>query len=83
MPIEIQPYLPLLITAVALLIVITYVAWLGWKIWREGELDAADFARRFPGRCMICSYHQHGVDHGFVNAGEQPPPHHCIEARRG
>lgn len=37
-----------------------------------------DFARHFPGRCAICSFHYYGFQHGF-EADARPPPHRCIE----
>jgi hypothetical protein len=41
----------------------------------------AEFERRFPGRCPICSYWRYGHYNGF-EVGEVPPPHeHCPERR--
>jgi len=38
-----------------------------------------DFVGRFPGKCMICSYHRYGFTHGFIPLGDPVPEHHCIE----
>lgn len=37
-----------------------------------------DFAKTFPGKCMICSYHRFGRDHGMTTEPE-PAPHDCID----
>lgn len=37
------------------------------------------FIRRFLGKCMICSYHRFGMEHGFVRLNESPEPHHCLD----
>lgn len=71
------------VLGIAAIAVLALLVWLCHRIWREGYETATEFARTFPGRCMVCSYHQHGVDHGFVDAGELPVPHQCIEAPRG
>lgn len=60
-----------------------YSAWLAHQIWKEGRESARDFARKFPGRCAVCSFHRHGVEHGFVAAEDLPTHHTCIEARHG
>lgn len=45
----------------------------------SGE-DITDFQRKFPGRCMICSYHRYGISHGHTSG--PCPEHECIESRR-
>lgn len=42
------------------------------------ERMVEEFAERFPGRCMICAYHQYGLREGFTSEPE-PAPHDCIE----
>jgi hypothetical protein len=39
---------------------------------------AEEFARDFPGRCMICSYHRYGFQNNHTDA-PRPEPHDCIE----
>jgi hypothetical protein len=41
--------------------------------------EVEDFARHFPGVCMICSYYRYGVLHGFISSECKPPAHRCIE----
>ena len=41
---------------------------------------ASEFAAAFPGRCMICSYHQYGLREGLTS-DPMPKPHDCIEKR--
>lgn len=36
-----------------------------------------DFVRKFPGRCMICSYRDYGISHGYRVGPLEP--HDCIE----
>lgn len=36
------------------------------------------FARKFPGRCMICSMHSFDRNNGYEQRPE-PEPHDCIE----
>jgi hypothetical protein len=43
------------------------------------DREVREFAQRFPGRCMICSYHQFGRAYGFVPLDGSAKPHHCIE----
>ncbi len=37
----------------------------------------SEFVVKFPGRCMICSYHDFGLNNGFKV--EPLQPHNCIE----
>lgn len=39
------------------------------------------FASRFPGRCLICSFHNYGFQNGMTNE-PLPPTHTCIENPR-
>lgn len=39
-----------------------------------------DFARTFPGRCPICSYHRFGLQHGYA-ADAGLADHECSETR--
>ena len=39
----------------------------------------AEFREAFPGRCMICSYHEYGIREGHVKPGTPVGEHHCIE----
>lgn len=45
---------------------------------QQAKRMVAEFRERFPGRCIICSYHRYGVQNGYT-AGP-PDPHDCIEA---
>jgi hypothetical protein len=47
--------------------------------WARENLD--DFARAFPGRCPVCSYHAFGVREHYVDPAERVPPHSCTETR--
>ncbi len=72
---------------IALFLAAAAIAALGFFVWtwrlmmREAQLDLAEFARRFPGRCMVCSYHRFGLHHGIVAPGTPVDPHHCVEGR--
>ena len=37
------------------------------------------FAKEFPGRCPICSYHWYGISHGFLDPDERVEVHQCPE----
>lgn len=41
---------------------------------------AREFATAFPGRCLICAYHQFGLREGLTRE-PMPKPHDCIEKR--
>lgn len=69
----------LLVFIAAAIAAFTTAAWLARQIW----LEARASTQRFGLVCPICRYHQHGVDHGFVNVGEQVELHDCPEARHG
>jgi hypothetical protein len=49
-----------------------------WLFGPTPQETAEEFARTFPGRCMICSYHQYG--YGVHHSDPLPPEHDCIEA---
>jgi hypothetical protein len=56
-----------------------------FRLWRYGWPDddcareiVEEFARKFPGRCMICSMHRFGRNNGYEQKPE-PEPHDCIE----
>lgn len=38
---------------------------LGWLFGAKKMVK--DFEEKFPGKCMICSYHRFGVSHGYVS----------------
>lgn len=55
--------------------------------WRRKHLRTMDevvtdmvygFREEFPGKCMICSFHRYGRDHGMTLEPE-PAPHDCID----
>lgn len=48
---------------------------------KHNERMVGDFIERFPGRCMICSYHDWGRREYFVPWDSKPEPHDCIEER--
>lgn len=61
--------------------------WQRFLRWRRAHLRTprevtedlcAEFAARFPGKCLICSYHRHGVSMGYTT--DPIPPHECCEA---
>ena len=39
-----------------------------------------DFAKTFPCKCIICSYHRFGRDHGMTTE-PLPAPHDCIDCQ--
>lgn len=45
----------------------------------EARRTAQQFRQYFPGRCMICSYHQYGVHMGHIDPDVTVEQHHCIE----
>ena len=44
----------------------------------DAERTVARFVKLFPGKCMICSLHRYGVDHGMTRDPE-PRAHECID----
>ena len=50
-----------------------------WETWHMRNV-ARDFAARFPGRCMVCSFHSCALHFGHTSE-PRPPPHYCIEGR--
>lgn len=44
---------------------------------KQTKQMVAEFPVKFPGRCMICSYHRYGVEYGFTVKPLEP--HDCIE----
>jgi len=69
-----------LVAASVLLVAITAILWL-IEIWhrRAAERRMRDFAERFPGKCLICSYHRWGISQGFEKPGSKPELHQCTE----
>jgi hypothetical protein len=64
--------------------------WKSFTRWLFGftDLDLADYERRFPGRCMICSFHAYGYANGFTDDPHPPvhehpefPPHEDTKER--
>lgn len=62
------------------------IAALCYRLWRCGWPDdegareiVEEFARKFPGRCLVCSLHRYGYTHGHTSK-PRPEPHDCIEA---
>lgn len=52
-----------------------------WFLQHSGRKMINEFAKKFPGRCVICAYHRYGVLHGFIAARTTPPAHHgCPES---
>ena len=50
------------------------------RIFKQSTIKIVnDFAAAFPGRCLICSYHEFGVREGLTN--ESLSQHDCIEKR--
>ena len=39
------------------------------------EDDIEEFEEKFPGRCIICSYHRFGLQEGYVDPGTKPDKH--------
>lgn len=40
---------------------------------------AEDFARDFPGKCLICSLHQFGLRNVWIDPNDPVPEHDCCE----
>lgn len=60
-----------------------FVGLIGYFVHRHIERRWAmkvlvDFAKHFPGRCPICSYHSYGRHFGFTSE-PRAPAHKCIE----
>lgn len=66
-----------IVLALQLLAVIALIGW-SHENNRRREFFVEQFRQQFPGRCMICSYHRYGYDHGFEQS-PTPPAHRCIE----
>jgi hypothetical protein len=48
----------------------------------SAEQTVAEFQEKFPGECMLCSYHRFGVREGYVKPGTQVKEHDCIEKEK-
>jgi len=42
----------------------------------ENKKVIQDWETNFPNKCIVCSYHRYGYEHGMT-ADEQPPKHEC------
>ncbi len=51
--------------------------WGSYLLKRSARRTLAEFARDFPGKCPICSYHAFGVQRGHTRGTVKP--HACIE----
>lgn len=60
--------------------VLAVLLWLGfgYLLKRAARQTLVEFARDFPGKCPICSYHAFGVQGGYTPA-VAVKPHACIE----
>ena len=67
----------LLFKALAFL-ALAQIAILLWGRHRLQKGTVQEFTRRFPGRCMICSYHAYGVREGFCKPSAVEA-HNCTE----
>lgn len=43
--------------------------------YRSAMAEIDEFERKFPGKCIICSYHAYGINHGHVKPSEPVSPH--------
>lgn len=69
-------FISLLLLLIALLIVTLHL-----ERKRMHEF-LVDFQKKFPGRCPVCSFHEYGVMHGYVEYDEVPDAHACPEERK-
>lgn len=53
--------------------IIGYVFFCRW-MRKDAENMIAEFEKKFPNRCPICSYHDYGVREGFIPPS--PPGEH-------
>ncbi len=44
----------------------------------DAKKMVSEYRGLFPNRCMICSYRNYGISHGFT-VSHKPTPHDCIE----
>lgn len=51
-----------------------------FKMIALNENDVIEFERKFPDKCMICSFHRYGYELGYLKSDE-PEWHVCKEAR--
>ena len=61
---------------VAIVAAVLVVRWVRDANRRTAERMLADFMHMFPGRCPLCSYHRHALQHG---ADFPLGPHVCLE----
>lgn len=64
---------------VTTLILLGWIAWLRWQA-RETKRLIEGFEQRFPGECVICSFHAYGVREGFC--GGPVHRHTCAKESR-
>ncbi len=52
------------------------------ELFRDKTPDriVSKFRERFPGRCLICSFHNYGVREFFIKT--PLPAHDCIEGKK-
>lgn len=46
---------------------------------KEAHKRYEEFKRLFPGRCMVCSFHEYSRGRGYVPLNSFPDPHRCEE----
>ena len=51
---------------------------LKWIFGPSTDEIVAEFRQRFPGKCLICSFHAFGYANGHTS-DPVPPPHQCNE----
>lgn len=51
-----------------------------FKMIALNENDVMEFERKFPNKCMICSFYRYGCELGYLESDE-PEWHICKEAK--
>ena len=62
-----------------LAVVSCFALFMAWVSDSEDILMMRDFAKRFPDRCHVCSYHRYGQREGHITADTVVPEHNCKE----
>jgi len=47
-----------------------------WLFQKDNEKVIKEWKKKFPRKCIICSYHKFGYEHGMT-LDPNPPKHDC------
>lgn len=72
------PATTFLLSGIAVICLTLYLYWRRWeRQWARETLD--EFAKAFPDRCPVCSFHNFGLLEGYVSGPVRA--HDCVSPR--